>query len=114
MAIRDWLDSERIEQLSVFALVLGILFIFQWWTQSLYSVGLALLIIGSVGTLASQVMQKRKIVQILERLSVVGMMVGIAGMLQPWQIWLYENGFYLLLIATVGFIILSHMDTSEV
>jgi hypothetical protein len=41
------------------------------------------------------------------------MMIGILGMLQPWQIWLYENGFYVLGISTLGFIIVSHIPSPQ-
>ena len=33
------------------------------------------------------------------------------GMLQPWHIWLYENGFYVLGISTLAFIIALHIET---
>jgi hypothetical protein len=43
----------------------------------------------------------------------VGMMVGILGMLQAWHIWLYENGFYVLALSTLAFIIVSHVGSPE-
>ena len=108
-----FLDHERIEQLSTISLVLGVVFIFQWGFQALSTVGLLLLALGTAGTLAGQVIQRNYVARIIERMAVVGMMVGIAGMLQPWQIWLYENGFYVLGISTLTFIIFSHVASPE-
>ena len=107
-------DAERIEQFSTLALVLGVVAVFQWGIASLYWFGLLLLALGTIGTLARQVLQKNYLARIIERMTVVGMMVGILGMLQPWQIWLYENGFYVLAISTLGFIIVSHIGSPSV
>lgn len=103
--------NERIEQLSTLALIVGVLAVFQWQWQWLFSIGLILLAVGTLGTLASQVINKNNLPRILERLSVIGMMVGILGMLQAWHIWLYENGFYLVALSTIGFIVVSHIDS---
>ncbi len=106
-------SSERVEQLSTLALIAGVIFVFQWSFQWLYVIGVGLLIVGSVGTFISQVMKKQPMIRILERMTTVGMMVGILGMLQSWDIWLYENGFYLLALSTLGFIIVSHISSPE-
>ncbi len=106
-------DVERIEQFSTLALILGVLAIFQWGIASLYWIGLLLIGLGTIGTLYSQVMRKNYLARIIERMTVVGMMVGILGMLQPWQIWLYENGFYILALSTLGFIIVSHIGSPD-
>ena len=106
-------DAERVEQVSTLSLVAGLLLVFQWGYSWLFPVGLALLAIGTIGTLAGQVIQKTYVARILERMMVVGMMVGIVGMLQAWQIWFYENGFYILGISTLGFIIVSHIGSPE-
>jgi len=106
-------DAERVEQLSTLSLAVGVLLVFQWAYSWLFPVGLLLLVIGTIGTLAGQVIQKNYIARVIERMTVVGMMVGILGMLQPWQIWLYENGFYVLAISTLAFIIVSHIGSPE-
>jgi hypothetical protein len=49
----------------------------------------------------------------LERIIIAAMLLGIVGMFQPWQIVLYGYGFHLLLIATVAFIIVSHITPVE-
>jgi Na+/proline symporter len=109
------LDTERLEQISTFALIIGVLAVFQSGISWLYWLGLMLLIVGTVGTFAGQLLTKSHVPRIVERMAVVGMMVGILGMLQSWHIWLYENGFYVLGISTLAFIIVSHVESpSEV
>lgn len=103
-------DAEQIEQLSTLALILGVLAVFQWGYAQLSSVGLLLVALGTVGTLAGQVIQGNYIARIVERMAVVGMMVGILGMLQPRYILLYQYGFYVLAISTLTFIIVSHIE----
>jgi hypothetical protein len=107
------LDTHQIERLSTLALLLGILAVFQSNFVWLFWLGIALLAIGAVGTLASEVLKGQPLPRLLERLTIVGMMIGILGMLQPWQIWLYENGFYVLGISTLGFIIVSHIPSPQ-
>lgn len=107
------IDAERIEQFSTLALVAGVLLIFQTWYQGLSWLGLTLLAIGVLGTLTAQAINKNYIARIIERMTVIGMMIGILGMLQTWQIWMYENGFYLLALSTLGFIIVSHIGSPD-
>ena len=107
------IDAERIEQLSTLALVIGVLAVFQSGFAWLYWIGLVLLALGTIGTLAARIITQSPIPRIVERMAVVGMMVGILGMLQPWHIWLYENGFYVLGISTLTFIIVSHVGSPE-
>jgi hypothetical protein len=47
--------------------------------------------------------------QVLERLVIATMLVGLVGIFQPWQIGLYNWGFHILLVGTIGFIIISHV-----
>ncbi|MGJ3239900.1 MAG: hypothetical protein ACFE0Q_14405 [Anaerolineae bacterium] len=107
------LDIERLEQLSVILLAIGVLAVFQWGWQWLYVLGLVLLVVGTLGDFAGQLIKRNYIARIIERLTVIGMMVGILGMLQPWHIWLYENGFYMVALSTIGFIVVSHISTPE-
>lgn len=108
-----FLDAEQIEQLSTLALIPGVLAVFQWGYSWLFPVGLFLLVIGTAGTLAGQVLQRNHIARIVERMMVVGMMVGILGMLQPWHILLYQYGFYVLALSTLSFIIVSHIESPD-
>lgn len=107
------LNGERIEQISMLSLAVGVLAVFQSGVAGLSTIGLLLLAVGTIGILVAQVIQRNYPARIIERLTVVGMMVGILGMLQPWQIWLYENGFYLLALSTLGFIVVSHIGSPE-
>jgi hypothetical protein len=109
----SYLDVERIEQLSNIALIIGVLLVFQWMLMSLYWLGLILLALGTIGILGSQILKKNHAARIVERMTVIGMMIGILGMLQAWHVWLYENGFYLVALSTLGFIIISHVESPE-
>lgn len=106
-------DHERIEQVSTLVLIPGVLAVFQWGYSWLFPIGLFLLAIGTAGTLVGQVLQRNHIARIVERMMVVGMMVGILGMLQPWHILLYQYGFYVLALSTLSFIIVSHIESPD-
>lgn len=56
---------------------------------------------------------KVSIVPLLERIAVFGMMAGVVGMFQPWDIVWYGRGFIILAISTLAFIIISHLPTGE-
>jgi hypothetical protein len=49
----------------------------------------------------------------LEQLVVLGMVLGTIGMFQPWNLDLYQYGFALLALSTLGFIIVSHVPARE-
>jgi hypothetical protein len=49
----------------------------------------------------------------IERLIIGLMMVGLAGMFQPFAIGLYRYGFLVLLFSTLAFIIWSHLSPRE-
>ena len=51
--------------------------------------------------------------QWIERILVALILLGIAGMFQPWRIELYTWGFHLLFFATLGFIVISHITPRE-
>lgn len=53
------------------------------------------------------------LVPILERLTVFGMMAGVIGMFQPWDITWYGWGFIVLVISTLAFIVVSHLPAAE-
>jgi hypothetical protein len=52
----------------------------------------------------------RKTYRQIERVIIGLMLVGIAGMFQPFAVILYRYGFLLLLFSTIGFIIISHIS----
>lgn len=107
------IDIELAEQIANILFVVGAILVFQWWLEVLFIIGLVALALGSLGTLVVQVMKRRPSARIVEQMTVLGMMVGILGMFQSWQIWAYENGFYLLLISTLGFIVVSHIGSQN-
>jgi hypothetical protein len=45
----------------------------------------------------------------IERLLIVGILVGVVGMFQPFTVVLYTIGFILLLVSTLGYIFWSHI-----
>jgi hypothetical protein len=53
------------------------------------------------------------LVPLLERLTVIGMMAGVIGMFQPWDILWYGWGFIVLFISTLAFIVVSHLPVIE-
>lgn len=45
----------------------------------------------------------------IERVIIVGIVIGVVGMFQPWFFWGYRYGFLLLLFSTLAFIAWSHV-----
>lgn len=54
-------------------------------------------------------MSRRRLVGVITRLCVLGIMVGILMMIQPWVFPLFKIGFLILLFSTLAFIIVSHI-----
>lgn len=104
---------ELLERGASIALLIGVFAVFQWSYQALFQVGLFLLAFGLVATFASQILKREKWLSVVERIVILFMMIGILGMLQSWNIWFYENGFYLLAISTLTFIIVQHIPPPE-
>jgi hypothetical protein len=52
----------------------------------------------------------RKTYTLIERTIIVLMLIGMAGMFQPFNINLYRYGFLVLLFSTLAFIIISHLS----
>jgi hypothetical protein len=50
---------------------------------------------------------------IVEKIIIGGIVLGIVFMFQPWVFVLFRYGFYMLLIATLGFIVWSHIAAKE-
>jgi len=50
---------------------------------------------------------------IIEKIIIGGIIVGIVFMFQPWVFILFRYGFYLLLVATLAFIVWSHITAKE-
>ena len=54
-----------------------------------------------------------RIFRIVETVLIVGIVLGIVGMFQPWLIIFYKYGFIVLLVSTLGFIWWSHIKPKE-
>lgn len=78
--------------LSVFIAIILFYISAIWW--------LALRLNGRVAT---------KTYRLIEYVLIGGIILGIVGMFQPWVFAAFRYGFYLLLLATVGFIAWSHV-----
>jgi hypothetical protein len=51
----------------------------------------------------------QRIYNIIEKLIIAGILLGVVGMFQPWAHVLYRIGFHLLLVSTLAFIVWSHI-----
>jgi len=54
-----------------------------------------------------------RIFRVIETVLIVGIVLGIIGMFQPWLIIFYKYGFIVLLVSTLGFIWWSHIRPKE-
>ncbi len=107
------LDSGMLESGGNLLLLAGIILVYQRSSEALSNIGLLLLVVAFLLTITALVMKRTPWQRLLERIAVFGMAVGILGMLQPWQIRLYENGFYVLGLSTLMFIVVSHIPVRE-
>jgi len=106
------LDIEVVEQMANVALVLGIIGIFQGVTQIGFWIGVIALVVSvAASVMVSRSHQHR--VQVVEKFAILGMIIGILGMLQPWQVYLYQYGFLLLFASTITFIVVSHISVPK-
>ncbi len=51
----------------------------------------------------------RQTYEFIERILIVGILLGVVGMFQPWAQVGYRIGFYVLFFSTLGFIVWSHV-----
>ncbi len=102
-----------VEQSSLLLLIAGIYGVFQWRRLDDYEAGVWLLQIGFVGYIVGLLMSRLAIVATLERTLIILIILGMLGMFQSWNIEHYENGFYLLSLSVLGFIIVSHIPQRE-
>lgn len=107
------LDLSVVQRTANLAILLGIVGIFQGGSEPVFIIGSVLLVIGVAAYLLSLIWGRIGWHQFAERAIVLVMMVSILGMLQPWNIQFYETGFYGLAIATLAFIIISHITVAE-
>ncbi len=106
-------DASALRRIANILLIIGVAAVYQSGFEFVYTLGLVTLGLGFLGTLASLVIQKTHPLKLLEQVTVVGMFIGILGMLQSWNIKLYEYGFVLLGLCTLAFIVIIHIPVSD-
>lgn len=107
------IETARVGRVGVAALVLGILSVFQSGSELLYQIGALAVLVGVASLMAVPLARRQPWQRVMERFTLLGMIVGILGMLQGWFIGFYEYGFVVLALATLGFIIISHIPVQE-
>lgn len=107
------MDTDVLGNGAMLAMVVGTLFIFQWSNRAVYEVGAGMFALGFVAYLASLLLSRVNWHVFAERTIVALMMTGILGMFQSWNIQYYEYGFYIVGIATLSFIIISHIPAPD-
>lgn len=107
------IDTSLLRRIANILLVIGVIAVYQSGFEIAYAMGLVMLAIGFLGTLASLIMQKTHPLKLLEQVTVIGMFIGILGMLQSWNIKLYEYGFVVLGLCTLAFIVIIHIPVSD-
>jgi hypothetical protein len=102
----------RFEQVSNLLLLSGVVALFfgsgNWFMLGLLAAGLG--VCGILGTLSAK---RANWHTLFERLMIIGMLLGIVGMFQARFIQLYEYGFYMLGLCTLGFIIILHVPKPQ-
>ncbi len=80
----------------------------------LISVSIILVFVTLIWAIASSLNDNisRRIYRPIELALIAGIVLGVAGMFQPWLHILFRGGFYLLLFSTLGFILWSHVRPS--
>ena len=106
---RQTIDIPMLDSIASLLLVLGTLAVFQWSSQGIFYAGGLMLAAGVLLALAVQVMAGAGWRKVVERILVFMMGGGILGMFQPWVIGLYQYGFIVLGLGTIGFIIFTHL-----
>jgi hypothetical protein len=114
-------SSERlnlIEQAANGLFILGLLVVFlgsglEAFANSALTIGSGLIVLGILGIVGTMVAKRENLHAIIERLMITGMMTGVVGMFQANSVRLYEYGFYLLGLCTLGFIIILHVPKPQ-
>ena len=97
------------EQLARNALLSGIPFVLIFASIVIYFMSFAWFVSNKLNFRIST-----RTFQIIERLAIGGIVLGIIMMFQPWAFELFRYGFFLLLISTLTFIVWSHVTPSPV
>ncbi len=107
------IDVGRLESSGMLLLIVGMIAVYQRFSEIIANIGYVGIALGTLAVVGVLMLKRAPWQNIVERITVIGMFVGILGMLQTWAIILYEYGFYLLLIATIGFIWILHVPVKD-
>lgn len=107
------ISFSSVERYAIVLFGIGLAGLLQSGSDLIAKVGLIALILGAVGIIVGVVASRKHIVHVLERISILGMFVGIVGMLQPWEIRFYEIGFVVVGLSTLAFIAISHVPVKD-
>lgn len=102
-----------IESVGTLLLLAGLIAVFQRSSDVVAQIGLGGLALGTLALVGVMVIRRKPWQLVVERAAIIGMVVGILGMLQAWDIQLYEYGFYLLFVSTIGFIVILHVPVED-
>ena len=106
-------DASLLGTIANILLLVGVFAVYQSGIQAGYTLGVLALVAGVIATITSLVWKKTHPFKLIEQVAVIGMFIGILGMLQPWDIKLYEYGFVILGICTLVFIVVIHIPVAE-
>ena len=95
------------EQLARNALLSGIPFVLIFASIVLYFMSFAWFVSNKLNFRIST-----RVFQLVERIAIGGIVLGIIMMFQPWVFELFRYGFFLLLLSTLFFIVWSHVTPS--
>jgi uncharacterized membrane protein HdeD (DUF308 family) len=102
-----------IEQAANGLFILGLLVVFLASGNAALSIGSVLILSGVLGILGTLLAKHENWHTIIERLLIIGMIVGVVGMFQANSVQLYEYGFYTLGLCTLGFIVILHIPKPQ-
>ncbi|MGB1287598.1 MAG: hypothetical protein ACPG7F_13745 [Aggregatilineales bacterium] len=102
-------NTGLLERIFSVMLIAGIALLFQRSIEGLSGLAAIMLILSTVVIPVVMLAGGKSWQVALERFCVLGMMVGIGAMFQHQEIRFYEIGFLVLCLATLGFIIMSHV-----
>lgn len=105
--------AQILDRAGMLLLIIGGYAVFQWQRESDYIAGRYLVGAGLIAYALGMILARTHPLKLIERLLVVGMALGMVGMFQSWDILYYEYGFYVLGLATLGFIVVSHIPMPE-
>ena len=111
---RDLPDNDSsLESLGTLLFLAGLIAMFQQSSDLVASAGLLGLALGTLALIGVMVLRRKPWQNVVERVTIIGMLLGILGMLQHWDIRLYEYGFYLLFASTISFIAILHVPVNQ-